>query len=164
VEVVASLPAEHRCAVFVDRPPVESLESAPELNRLGYRIVPVVQRWCASPAVVPSEALAQALVEAGQSVAPLDDPRGVVFILDGDRLGNRTPSGADPRRARSGSLFDNRHEYPIDRFPPPDYLRGDGVTAVLWIGAGHIADDLQGYARRLAEGGLGPEIVQAGED
>jgi glutathionylspermidine synthase len=147
--------SEPGVALFVDLPAPATLAAAPPLSQLGVAVVPVVQRWCTPRAVLSSRPLLDALVAAAEIVAPPRDGSRVVLLLDGERAGRR---GLQPPAHR----FDNRYDYPACRFPPPELLRREGVTRVLWLSRGGIAPDLRAYAQRLAAAGLPPDIVDAG--
>jgi len=139
-----------RLAIFVDLAPTATLPLAGELNRRGYIVVPIIQRWMAAPAVLPCEELARQLLVSSADVQPVPGPRGVVFLLDGDRVGTDAAAALPP------GAFDNRYEYPVDRFPPVELLRAQGVVAVHWLSSIGIAPDLEPYAARLHSAGLLP--------
>lgn len=163
-QIVRSAQAAHP-AILIDLSPTRTLPSAPALNRLGFLVAPVIQRWVAAPAVLPCEPLLEELVAGAAQIRAIGKPLGVVFVLDGDRNGQ--PGGSETRspgsRARH-SRFDNRYRYPICRFPPPDFLRSHGVSAVCWISRTGIADDLLPYAQQLAQAGLEPRVFPAGPE
>ncbi len=154
---------EPGAAIFADLAPEVTLSATPILLQRGYRVVPVIQRWVAAPAVIPSETLLARLV-AFRPPAPPVEARGVVFLLDRRRFGTAGPPLILPtppivrRHARLGRRFDNRYEYPICRFPPPELLREHGISRTVWLPGG-IAPDLQPYATRLAATGLAAEPV-----
>jgi hypothetical protein len=74
-------------AFFVDLPPLRSVASATALNRLGLVVVPVIQRWPARPAVLSTDRLQALLVREAALQCPPVQPRGVAFLLDGERSG-----------------------------------------------------------------------------
>jgi hypothetical protein len=148
VKAMRALPQHERAAVFLDLPAGETLPATAQLGRLGFLVVPVIQRWVVEAAVLPGEDLQAQLVGHAPPGRPPDAGRGVVFLLDGERAG---PSAPAPARR-----FDNRYQYPICRFPPPDFLRRYGVRRVYWLSALPVAEDLVPYARLLADGGLAP--------
>ena len=135
------IPTDERSAVFVDLPPLRALAATERLNRLGFIVVPVIQRWIATPAILRCEPLVAGLVAYAAVARWPDHYRGVVFVLDGERGGRRSQrEGAPPR------VFDNRYNYPICRFPPPSFLRRQEIATIWWVSAGGIAEDLQPYA------------------
>lgn len=144
---ILALAPDEPTALFVDGPVTRSLLATAELNRGGFFVVPVVQRWVTTPAVLGCRLLVARLVAASAGCRPPRSPRGVVFLLDGERGGglDERADAAVPRRA-----FDNRYTYPACRFPPPSFLLAQGVTAVRWLSAGGVADDLREYADWLA--------------
>jgi hypothetical protein len=132
VRVVARFLEGRRGVVFVDLPPERTLPLTSALA--DHRIVPALQRPGADRRL-------RRLLETLAPVAPVADPRGAVFLLDGDR-------------ARY------RYEYPECRFPPPRLLHAEGVEAVGWVApAGVVAPDLRPYARTLAGSGLDPILL-----
>jgi hypothetical protein len=139
-------PPPTRSAVFVDLPIEGTLRQSEALRCLGFRVVPVVQRWIEERAVLPGLNLLQDLIrhQPRSLHAPID--RGVVFLLDGRRAGSvgRMPA----------SRFDNRYAYPICRFPPASFLRAHGVSSGTWISDRGIASDLREYAEGLIRGGI----------
>lgn len=146
-----SLVAHEPTAIFVDLPPAWTLPSTPLLNELGFYVVPIIQRWTASPATLRCELLVAHLVELGQEVARPRHARGVVFLLDGERAGlTKRPSP----RLQSRRVFDNRYQYPICRFPPPHVLLDAGIATLQWIASANVADDLRPLLGRYAEAGL----------
>ncbi len=146
-------------AIFADLVPEVALLATPLLQRCGYHVVPVIQRWAVAPAVIRSETLLVRLVACQPATSLPVEVRGVVFLLDRRRFGVAGPPPARParlavrRHPRLGRRFDNRYEYPICRFPPPDLLRENGVSRAVWL-PDWIAPDLQPYAARLAAAGL----------
>jgi hypothetical protein len=148
-------------ALFVDLAPEITLAATPILNNLGYAVVPVVQRWAATPAIVRSETLLARLVDFAPRAGFPTPPRGVVFLLDGRRFGpaGLAPAGPQPapqvRRLASVRRFDNRYQYPVCRFPPVDLLLARGIQRTVWV-PDSIAPDLQTYVARLEGAGLGP--------
>src|SRR5207248_2488104 len=151
-------------AIFVDLAPEVSLPATTELNRQGYIVVPVIQRWAASPAVIPCERLIARLIEFGRLAKTPANPRGVVFFLDGGRFGRRQagietgPSKFGAHRLANTRRFDNRYEYPICRFPPPELLRKVGIRQTVWLPEA-VAPDLQPYAARLVAACIGSETA-----
>jgi hypothetical protein len=140
---ILALAGDDRAAIFVDLPPKRALPATAELNRLGFIVVPVVQRWVVSSAVLDCRTLVARLVIDGERSRHPARERGVVFVLDGDRAGppGYAPGPRVPRR------FDNRYAYPPDRLPPPTFLRAHGIVAARWLGP---ARDLQTYRDNLA--------------
>jgi hypothetical protein len=139
VATAAGFAREYRAVVFVDLPPEETLPSTEAFHEQGLMVVPAFQRWCADGAIRRSPRLRQLLV----SLAPASsvaDPRGAVFLLDGERA-------------------QYRYQYPECRFPPPRLLRAEGVEAVGWIAPAGVAPDLRPYAATLAQAGLPPTIL-----
>ena len=153
-ELLGTIAPDEAPAILVDLPPTQTLPAAAILHRLGYLVVPVIQRWVTRPAVLPSERLVSQLVAFGREVRRPRQVRGVVFLLDGDRRGHDQPA-AEPREAPGRRrAFDNRYTYPTCRFPPPSFLRDHGITSVRWLSAGDLADDLRPYVEALAQSGF----------
>jgi hypothetical protein len=154
--LLAGLTADVRPALFLDIAPVDGLSLAPALNRSGLVTVPVIQRWPVEPAVLPCRRLLARLLQAGEQVHCPAEPRGVAFLLDGERTepGLRLLPGGERRSPVQGRRFDNRYSYRADRFPPPVLLLRQGITRVWWVSRVGIASDLLPYARQLGEAGL----------
>ncbi|MGE3271361.1 MAG: hypothetical protein AB7P40_21610 [Chloroflexota bacterium] len=123
-----SLPNGGLPVVLVDLPSEPVLAVAPVLSARGWYVVPVIQRWIASPAVLPCRMLLERLVIGAWQVRRPSRPCGVLLIADGERFG---PAGY-PLLAR-GRAFDNRYEYQICRFPSMAFLAAHGVAQVSWI-------------------------------
>lgn len=121
-------PAARPVAVLADLPVEATLAAAPLLAARGWYVVPVVQRWIASPAVLPCRRLIARLVAGAGRVQRPRVPRGVVLLADGERTG-RPGARSQPR----GRVFDNRYEYQICRFPSPAFLAGEGIERIRWI-------------------------------
>lgn len=146
VEAAGGLPDLHTGLVlFLDLPLSQTLGLAPRLGREGFVVVPVIQRWCTDPAVIPSSELLSALVACARSLRRPREPQGAVFLLDGDRAG--------PKRPRL-TIFDNRYRYNPNAFPPAEILKRQGITTVRLISRGEPAQDLWAYLDALARGGL----------
>lgn len=140
-------------AWFTDLPAAPLLAAAGELAALGFWVAPLVQRWLVDGGVLPPEPLAAALLAPPQGYGNphAQRPRGVVFILDGERCGRRRPLG-QPYRPRR---FDNRYEYTLHVFPPPAVLEAQGIRRVGWVAGRHgAAVDLALYLRSAAAAGL----------
>jgi hypothetical protein len=145
-------------AVFVDLPPESTLAATMLLNRRGYIVVPVIQRWAVPSAVVGCKVLLERLVGLANDVHLPTGWVGVVFVLDGRRFGV-SPRGTHGVGKFPGQRrFDNRYEYPVCRFPPPELLVQAGVTEVRWVPE-TVAPDMLAYAARLSTAGLTPEQV-----
>jgi hypothetical protein len=114
--ILADLPAELMLAV------------APRLASEGWYVVPVIQRWIASPAVLPCRQLLALLLVGAWQIRRPRAARGAILMADGDRLG---PVGYPLLAA--GRTFDNRYEYQICRFPSTRFLVEQGVRRVHWI-------------------------------
>ena len=142
-------------ALFVDISPTRTLPATTLLNHLGFIVVPLIERWVASPAVVRCETLASDLAAFGCAVVCPPRPRGVVFLLDGDRAG--TPGVLGSRTAKR---LDNRYRYSTHRFPPPSFLQRQEIRTVHWLSERGIALDLRPYIDRLLDAGLPVEPVQ----
>ena len=141
--------------LLVDLAAEPVLAAAPLLVERGWYVVPVVQRWIASPAVLPCRRLVERLiVGAGRARRPTS-PRGAVLIADGERMGPAGYPATVPGRA-----FDNRYEYQICRFPSTDFLKAQGVEHVQWITSGArpaerpVRPDLAPYLEDLLRAGL----------
>ena len=154
---LASLLAQTgRPALFVDLPPERSLPSAPALTASGFLVVPVIQRWAAARAVIPSERLLALLAGLPEWLRRPSPSRGVVLLLDGARLG--PPAG---RVARVPRAFDNRYPLHTDRFPPASFLQHDHVERIYWLARDGIAPDLLPYLRSLDAAGYEVEALPA---
>lgn len=141
----AAVPSDLHPAIFVDLPPVQSLAATVDLVDAGFVVVPIIQRWVVVPAVLDCRSLVARLAWAGRQVRRPVAERGVVFLLDGDRDGTRA------RNARNFRVFDNRYQYPADRFPPASFLGKRAVDVLYWITPTGIAPDLTSYAAELRE-------------
>jgi hypothetical protein len=149
--------AEDGIAIFLDLPPIPVLSATAEFARRGFYVVPVIQRWPRPSSALPTAELLHALVEFSRAARPPQSPRGVVFILDGERGGPL--SGGQPGIPPDPRRFDNRYHYSADRFPAPALLAERGIGKVEWAAPQSIAADLQPYALSLAEQGLRPVAV-----
>lgn len=145
VETLAAIPSDIHPAIFVDLPPDQSLAAAADLVDAGFVVVPIIQRWVSSPAVLDCRPLVARLLRSGRQVRRPSVERGVVFFLDGDR------DGLGAARVETPRAFDNRYQYPTDRFPPASFLVARGVDVLYWIAPAGIAPDLQSYAAELRE-------------
>jgi hypothetical protein len=140
--------------LLVDLPPEPILAAAPALVERGWYVVPVVQRWIASPAVVPCRRLVERLVVGAWQARRPTAPRGAVLIADGARTGPAGYPAVVPGRA-----FDNRYEYQICRFPSTEFLKAQGVEHVRWVTGSHPAErpvrpDLAPYLEDLLRAGI----------
>lgn len=151
----------------VDLPPTVTLPWTSRLNRMGFIVVPAIQRWCTTPAVLAGEGLVALLAQQGDEARLPPVTRGVAFLLDGDRAGPATrraagaPSRRDgaPRPVGAPRAFDNRHAQHVDSLPPPALLRASGLTRVVCVTRGSLAEDLAPYVTRLHEAQLQIEVV-----
>jgi hypothetical protein len=146
-------------AVFADLPVAETLPATAALRQSGSRVVPVIQRWVVPNAVLNCRRLQEALVANAPRATRLNDRWAVVFLLDSERGGSPQMTGRTPR-----TLFDNRYDYPICRFPPPTLLKRKGITAVYWLTSDGIAPDLLPYTEQLAGAGLTPHELRLPTD
>ena len=153
-EALVAASQETGTALVVDLPPEQSLAASGALSARGLLIVPIVQRWVSSSAVIPCSALVAALARGAAEVQLPKACRGVALLLDGERAG---PPERIARR-RGARAFDNRYHYSPDRFPSPSFLQRQGLRRVRWIAPG-IAADLRSYAADLAAAGLAPELA-----
>lgn len=143
--------ASGRVALITDVPAAPLLAMASGLAAAGFWIVPLVQRWLATGAVLPAEPLATALYGSPQNLAVPSVAVGVIFILDGQRSGRPSILG----RRHHPSRFDNRYQYTPHVFPPPGFLKENGVAVVrLLTRRPDNAPDLAPYLRELAAAGL----------
>jgi hypothetical protein len=122
-DVVGSFPV-----VLADLPAAPLVRVAPLLNERGWYVVPVVQRWIASPAVLACRELLAGLLVGAWLVRRPARPRGALLIADGERAG---PVGYPP--LVPGRTFDNRYEYQICRFPSTRFLEAQSVRRVTWL-------------------------------
>jgi hypothetical protein len=143
--------------LLVDLPAEPVLALAPLLAERGWYPVPVVQRWIATPAVLPCRRLIERLLLGAWQVRRPASPRGAVLIADGERTG--------PTGTVTGRTFDNRYEYQICRFPSTDFLLGQGVEQVRWITDGTrpidrpVRPDLAPYLETLLQAGIAVEVT-----
>jgi hypothetical protein len=158
--MLSSLTDEPGSAVFLDLPPAVTLPATGACNQLGLVVAPVIQRWIASTAVLPSEQLAMDLTTFAMEAMPPGPASGVVFLLDGDRAGPGHETQLDgPGRPATQpiglpELFDNRYSYPVCRFPAPAFLQREGIERVHWVADSGVAADLREYVHALEEVGL----------
>jgi hypothetical protein len=142
--------------VLLELPPEPILDAAPLLVERGWYVVPVIQRWIASPAVLPCGRLMRALVDGARRARRPVSPRGAVLVADGVRAG---PPGYPA--SVTGRTFDNRYEYQICRFPSLDFLAAQGVGHVRWVTArrdGAVGPDLAPYLEDLLRAGIEVEV------
>ena len=145
--------------LLVDFPAEPLLAAAPYLVERGWYVVPVVQRWIASPAVLPCRRLMERLMLGAWQARRPASPRGAVLIADGERMG---PAGYP---TVPGRAFDNRYEYQICRFPSTTFLMAQGVERVQWITSGTTAAerpvrrDLAPYLEDLLRTGLAVDVL-----
>jgi hypothetical protein len=142
---------------LVDLPAEPVLAVAPLLVERGWYVVPVVQRWMASPAVLPCRRLLERLVVGAWQAGRPTAPRGAVLIADGERAGPTVY----PAVVR-GRAFDNRYEYQVCRFPSMDFLTAQRVSRVGWVTArsdGQVAPDLLPYQEALLRTGISVDVV-----
>jgi len=138
--------SEGRAAVLVDLPIEDTLRQAEAIRRLGFRTVPVVQRWITPGAALPGRRLVRNLVRHQPHELCADTELGVVLLLDGER-------GRAAGRVRAGR-FDNRYSYPVCRFPPACFLLADGVRRLVCISDKGLAPDLHNYAEEASRAGI----------
>src|SRR5262249_18434123 len=119
-------------AIFVDLLRTSVLPATVWLNQRGFVVVPVIQRWVAFPAVLNCSRLIEQLVTFGGRCRRPSWPRGVVFVLDGDRAGRK-------RMVIPPDRFDNRYAYSGSLFPAPEELRRRGFHVVRWVGTAALA-------------------------
>ena len=151
---------EGSSVLLVDLPAEPVLAAAPRLVERGWHVVPVIQRWVASPAVLPCQRLVEHLVVGAWRARRPISPRGAVLIADGERMG---PAGYPA--AIAGRAFDNRYEYQVCRFPSTDFLRAHGVERIQWITSGArpaerpVSPDLAPYLEDLLRAGVAVNVV-----
>ena len=141
---------------MVDLPPTRTLPWTSWWRRAGITVLPAIQRWCTTPAVIPSETLVSQLVHFAPRRAGGRDLLTVALLLDGDRAG---PNSGSASRRR----FDNRHLLNVDLLPPPDFLMQQGLARAQFVVTEEVASDLRPYAERLRSGGLEvatPDLTQ----
>jgi hypothetical protein len=151
---------EGSSVLLVDLPAEPLLAAAPLLVEHGWYVVPIVQRWIASPAILPCRRLVERLVVGARRARRPTAPRGAVLIADGERMGPVGRPATVPGRA-----FDNRYEYQICRFPSTDFLKAQGVDRVHWISTGTraadrpVRPDLAPYLEDLLRAGLTVDVL-----
>lgn len=154
---IAPAEGEGLSIVLVDLPPEPVLLLAPLLVEQGWYVVPVVQRWIASPAVLPCRRLMETLLHGARLARRPSVPRGAVLVADGARTG---PAGYPT--VVTGRAFDNRYEYQICRFPSLDFLQAQGVCRGRWLTArpgGIVSPDLAPYLEELLRAGIEMDVV-----
>jgi hypothetical protein len=154
---IAPASGEGFSIVLVDLPPEPVLAVAPLLVAQGWYVVPVLQRWIASPAVLPCRRLMDVLLRGAWRARRPRMPRGAVLVADGTRAGPAGYPALAPGRA-----FDNRYAYQICRFPSLDFLRAQGVRRGRWItlhASGIASPDLAPYLEELLRGGIAMDVV-----
>jgi glutathionylspermidine synthase len=144
-----ALATADQTAIFVDLPLATTLPATASLNWQGFFVLPIVQRWVAWPAVLDCSLLVEQLIDHSRSCRAPRAPRGVVFLLDGERAGPPGARGASTR-------FDNRYAYSGCLFPSAKDLIRRGIDAVEWVGPDVLAPDLSAYASELVGAGLQP--------
>ena len=132
-------------ALFLDLPPMDILGLVPAPHRDAFLVVPIIQRWCADPAVIPSAGLVGALLAVARRLRRPREPRSALFLLDGDRRG--------PKRPKL-DRFDNRYFYNLNALPPAEVLQRQGITEARLVSRGAPAQDLWGYIQALKRGGV----------
>jgi glutathionylspermidine synthase len=147
-------------ALLIDLPPAQSLAATPRLNRHGFVVVPIIQRWLACPAVLSAQPLLRQLVRYGRVARAPTTVRGVALLLDGERAGSGGRRDTLPRP--STRAFDNRYGYPLCRFPPAHFLRARGITTLLWVSSSGLAEDVLPYADELDRNGIA--VIEAGKE
>jgi hypothetical protein len=152
------LDQDDRFAALLDLPIEPTLAVADQLNAAGLIVVPVVQRWSAQPAVLDCRLLLGLLLDQAGRQCHLDSPRGILFLLDGER--SVAPSHLLPGRSVSPRAFDNRYTYRSCRFPNAATLIEAGYNDVLWLSNDGVAADLSEYATSLVGAGLSLTEVQ----
>jgi hypothetical protein len=114
--------------ILADVPAEPVLAVAPLLAARGWYVVPIVQRWIATPAVLPCRQLVERLVVGARQMKRPAAPVGAILIVDGERTGS-----VDAPLLVPGRTFDNRYEYQTCRFPSTRFLQAQGVRRVRWI-------------------------------
>ncbi len=140
--------------ILADLPPEPLLAAAPLLVERGWYVVPVIQRWIATPAVLPCRRLLERLLLGARCIRRPSEPRGLFLVADGERTGRP----GYPATV-TGQSFDNRYEYQICRFPSIDVLRSQNVGRVRWLTRGGVvASDLLPYQEALLRAGIAVEV------
>ncbi|WP_043584698.1 hypothetical protein [Geminisphaera colitermitum] len=115
-----------RTAVVLDLPGVQTVERALQFAARGFRPVPLFNTTNGVNACVPVADLVRRLVDAGPVLTSLPQPfppdAPPVFMLDANRNPSRAPSPGD---------YDNRWVVFPQDFPSADFLKRNGITAVL---------------------------------
>jgi hypothetical protein len=143
-----------RPAIFVDLALSRTLPATPALESLGFRVVPIIQRWPNAKAVLPSGPIQQELIACRSRHRASEADRGLIVLLDGERAGPEQGS------ASPDQLFDNTYPYVICRFPPVRLLHEDGVGATYLVSSAGVASDLSDYAGALEQAELALRVLR----
>ncbi len=117
-------------AIVVDLPGVQTVGRALQFATHGFRPVPLFNTTNGSKACVPVDDLVRRLADAAFTLTSLPKPLSPaappVFMLDANRNLSRAPAPGD---------YDNRWVVFPQDFPSADFLKRNGITAVLlWHG------------------------------
>lgn len=155
-------PPAQRCAVVIDLPGRQSVETALALASRGYRPVPLFNA-CPTPTVsdglfrpaVDVSSTMVALIAAVPMLArtPLGADAPPVFLLDAHRMGDGTPIGR--------GMFDNRSVVFASDFPSATFLRDHGIGRALVVHGPErpVGNDLRYALRDWRSGGLPLDVV-----
>lgn len=153
-DAVAALPPGALAVVYADLPTISLLRGALALNRASLYVVPAISRWPAAPAVLACGKLQAQLLATAPTLRRPTAPRGVVFLLDGDRARAGGP-GPPPHGVRA---FDNRYSYSANELPSPESLVALGCGSAIWLTPTAVAPDLRRYVDELSRGGIAVEL------
>jgi len=139
--------ADGSWAIIIDAPGAEGISIGLSLARMGYRPIPLYNGVPSnlSP-LINVEPIISALDIGGRELASLQlaNEAPPAFLLDSQRL------QGTPRIM----TFDNRWVVTPQDFPSANRLRHHGVTHVLVVCAGAVAQDLAAALKRWQDGGL----------
>ena len=130
--------------VLLEAPARLGLDVAFRLLGQRWSVAPLISRWPAPHAILPTQPLAAWL----SAVPPGGGGRPLCLVLDAGRY----PAASAARLRRR---FDNRYRYLDHMLPPATKLREWDIARVLWIGtAAMMPADLVGYERTLTDAGI----------
>lgn len=145
-------------AVYLETPLRLGLATGTRLTEAGWAFVPMIGRWPAPLAVLPTRPLVNWLAAPPTRIdVPVPSAgagwKRICFLLDGER--ECTVSSASRR-----THFDNRYGYGAFALPPAAHLRRQEISKVWWIcPSAAPAPDLHEYAEGLVDAGISIEFT-----